>query len=125
MSIIDQISQLEHSISTVKKSFEMFITNRDIPLEARWIVFVDAPDYLKNTEYSMCFEWCEYFGKDYVGYDCEYNVERHSFVNAAEVITNAEDSRDIYEGTCWAFFDIDEAKEKILAANLLGSTYGW
>lgn len=124
MSIIDQISQLEHNVSAVKKSFEAFITNRSISLETRWTVFVDAPNYLKNTAYSMCTEWGKYFGNDYVGYDEQYHAERYSFVNAAKVITSAEDNRDSYEGT-WNFFDIDKAKEKILAANLLGATYDW
>ena len=122
-----KIRQMELNVASVKLHFEKAITDENVPLEVRWDMFVNAPSYLKNTEYSMCSAWDEYFGKEYVMYDGQYHVERHSFVVAADVIESAEDNKadDEYEGRTWEYFDINEAKEKILAANLYGAKYDW
>ena len=122
-----KIRQMELNVASVKLHFEKAITDENVPLEVRWDMFVNAPSYLKNTEYNMCSEWDEFFGKDYVMYDGEYHVERHSFVVAADVIECAEENKayESDEGHVWNRFDIDEAKEKILAANLYGAKYDW
>lgn len=122
-----KIRQMELNVASVKLHFEKAITDENVPLEVRWDMFVYAPQYLKNTVYNMCSEWDEYFGKEYVMYDGHYHVERHSFVVAADVIECAEDDKAYteQEGGTWNFFDIDEAKEKILAANLHGAKYDW
>lgn len=122
-----KIRQMELNVASVKLHFEKAITDENVPLEVRWDMFVNAPSYLKNTEYNMCSEWDEFFGKDYVMYDGEYHVEPHSFVVAANVIECAEENKayESDEGHVWNRFDIDEAKEKILAANLYGAKYDW
>lgn len=125
--IQEKIRSLEFQVAKVKLEFERAITDTNTPLDVRWTVFMEAPGCLKNTSYSMCSEWDEYFCEDYVMYDGQYHVERHSFVNAAEVVIQAEENRDFWEDmeNPWNFFDIDAAKEKILAANLLGAKYDW
>ena len=126
-----KIRQMELNVASIKLHFEKAITDKAVPLEVRWELFVNAPRYLKNTPYNMCSEWDEYFGKDYVMYDGQYHVERHSFVVAADVIENAEENRAYYEDFPeendgpWSFFNIEEAKEKVLAANLYGAKYDW
>lgn len=122
-----KIRQMELNVASVKLHFEKAITDESIPLEVRWELFVNAPSYLKNTKFYMCSERDEYFGEDYVMYDGPYHVERHSFVVAAEVIESAEENKayESDEGHVWNRFDIDEAKEKILAANLHGAKYDW
>lgn len=125
-----KIRQMELNVASVKLHFEKAITDESIPLEVRWELFVNAPSYLKNTKFYMCSEWDEYFGEDYVMYDGPYHVERYSFVVAADVIENAEENKAYYEdfpkiGNEWDYFDINEAKEKILVANLYGAKYDW
>ena len=123
-AIEHEIVVLNDTIARLKMHFESGIANRNIPLEDRWALFIKAPDYLKNVPDYMCSGWSRYFGPDYVGYDEQYHAERYRFINAAEVVAHAEDDKQCYEGT-WAFFDINEAKEKILADNLLGAQYDW
>lgn len=122
-----KIHQMELNVASVKLHFEKAITDQSVPLEVRWDMFVSAPSYLKNSRNYMCSEWDKYFGEDYVMYDGPYHVERYSFVVAAEVIESAEENKayESDEGHVWNRFDIDEAKEKILAANLHGAKYDW
>lgn len=116
-------------VNAHKEVFAAYIADTTKPLEDRWRVFCDAPEYLKNDMWYMCSRLDHYFGKDVVMYEGPVHIERYQEMTSEDAVeAYAEhlerlDENPVEEPELKAI--IDSIKEKILADNFGRFTYDW
>lgn len=110
---------------SLKQELEQYITDRNIALEDRWDVWVDAPSALKNHESYIIH--LKSLPEDFIMYEGEYPVERHQTVNTSDIIECIkEGSWDRVTGNPVPYnIDINAVKEEIISLNLGSFVYDW
>ena len=100
-----------------KTILEAFITNKEIPLETRWGLWVKSPVEMKNVD-----RWCHefeclpgYFFED----DQPYHLEKHETVECSLLVEM------LMEDLAEHVVDIVALKEEILTKNLHSFTWDW
>jgi hypothetical protein len=71
--IKDHTQLIEAHIKVLKPLFEVFIRNKEVPLETRWNLWVSSPEYLKNKEYWII----ELKSLPHVNWYSDYGIDRH------------------------------------------------
>lgn len=124
--ICDIIHNFEIVSDQVKDVFEKFIADKSIPLNDRWVIWVNAPKSLKRHE-KYIYHWVNTEFDDGVMYDGYlYWTERYSVVDIAWVFEHISemDEDDLVRYGISEQMIIDE-KEKILSINLGSYVYDW
>lgn len=95
--ICDIIHSFEIVSDQVKNVFEKFIADKSIPLNDRWVIWVNAPKSLKRHE-NWIYHWVNTEFDDGVCYDgYVYWTERYSEIDVAGVfeILSEVDEKDL------------------------------
>jgi hypothetical protein len=134
---IDQMQEesrkLKERANQLRVDFKKIMSDKSIPLDDRWDMFIKAPSDLKGHQ---SYVWdSKILGRDFNWYT-DYSCERHQEVDLIEFVENLEeDFNAIAEGEDAAYMftekfedtpEVVEAlKEEILADNIASFTFDW
>jgi hypothetical protein len=139
-AIIARVQAVNEELRQLRPEFVAFITDKSIPLTERWDTWESAPSELKDHH-----GWIVHFEslpRDFVGYDCDVNADRHQTVNISNIMENLYEKQQMVEDgepekgnwmhKYWKgaveFFEkhsIEEFQEEVLAMNLESFEYDW
>lgn len=112
---------IEAAVFEAKTRLATHNIDKEIPLDVRWTVFVDAPEYLKETE-----PWTttlEGMPRDFIGYDGPIYAQRRETIYSSYVVDTLEEDLDEEDFT--EQVNMEVLKEGILRRNLGSFTYDW
>lgn len=110
--IDSEIEKLDGQVKLMKSRFERLIAETSIPLETRWRLFCDSPDYLKN--HKTWIVDIRLHGEEIHWYD-DFYINRHQTVDMKDIVEHLEEIDQ----------DLAAFKEEILAKNLGSFVYDW
>lgn len=133
MTALENMQRLQAKLESIKPNFEIYIQNKEIPLEERWAVFALAPSELKKHEhYGPTFHSLD---SDFIMYDGPVHMERGQTMSTLDLIESIEESLkeiedDSYYGAKWRrelleTVDLNALKEDIMTQNLKSFNYDW
>jgi hypothetical protein len=119
--IKDHVQLIEAHIQVLKPLFEASITNKEVPLETRWSLWINSPAYLKNTE-----DWTIHLKslpRDVCWYS-DYNVDRYQTCTLQSLL---EDDFDTEEQNFTKDLTTEQIAlmEEILELNLYSFVNDW
>jgi len=112
------LAALATGVENVKKDFEAYISDKSVPLNTRWTLFVEAPAFMRNTS-----EYIEHFTtfNDHEVY--EDWINRGQVVSLLMTVEIMEESENFDDNE--GVKKISAFKEEILAKNLGAVTFDW
>lgn len=121
------ISGLNKLLKEKKIEFESFITNKNVPLDQRWNLWVKAPSELKNKSSSI--EYFKEIDSDQIMYEGELvHTDRYQTIEMVLAAENYEwklkypRPTDVHEYTQEG---LNRFKEEILNRNIESFIYDW
>ena len=123
-SMEQEIEKLGENHERVMKQFTFMIKDRSIPLDIRWKLFVEAPDYLSNHT-----RWIEHFefegGKEFE--KSLYRDHQRGSFDAADVVEGGSESWDSATQTAIPADEkfVSDLKEHFLQKNLKSFEFDW
>jgi hypothetical protein len=130
-----EIDLYKDIVNNIHSHFMKVITDKTIPIDDRWKLFVSAPSELRgHKEYYYTFS-C--FG-GFEWYD-DYGAERHQTINMIDFVNEVQGDVDQYIQTCstddlvYCFTEklvkipnvVDKIKEELMQANIGSFVFDW
>lgn len=112
---IDFVKNAKKLANMYKEAFEAYITDKSIPLDLRWSLWLDAPTELKNNNpYLVEFECLP---RGLVGWDGDmWDAQKFERIETKELVSAAEQYENV---------NVDALKEEILQYNLESYHFDW
>lgn len=107
---IDFVKNAKKLANMYKEAFEAYITDKSIPLDLRWSLWLDAPSELKNRD--SCIPDFQSLEEEFL-YDGMFN--RYETVETVRILEMFTESAG----------DLEAFKEEILEQNLESFEYDW
>jgi hypothetical protein len=122
------LSTAKQDITKLRQLFESYIADKSVPLEERWIAFVNAPDDLKLKDSGT--DMFDALPDDFIMYDGPIHAERYQTITSKFIVFKIQEVQnkpeDYYRNPeIFLSVNLDELKEEILLKNLSSFEYGW
>lgn len=128
MNILDEIKAYKKNSNPLQNRYVLYIANKDISLEDRWEVFVEAPDEWKNTlNFQYHFKVERKLKDSEISWYDDFNYEKRETVDTSDLVEAVLEkiNPDDWVDGDWDLALLDELKEEILEANLKSFDYDW
>lgn len=121
-SLLNELKDFKKAKNPTKEKYQLFITNKEHPLDERWEVYLEAPESFKERKpYIYHFKVEEEFNIEFYFFDSPFYYDKTQTVYMNSLIERIEDSKkDIFSDLL-----IQKLKEEILELNLGSFILDW
>lgn len=124
--LIKMVQEMEAAVKAasdkLKPAFVEYITNKELPLDERWLFWVSAPKELKNEE--PWISHIEFDGEEIFWFDGPHYYEKRMTILMTDVVSTYIDNNK-WEVDKYSEEAIAALKEDILASNVYSFELDW